>query len=72
MSNISSANRGDTSRTLEEEGTGFVAAQPSSEGWCSILIGEIDFQELEGTKAIFTGFWLFLVFEDLSSVIAPF
>lgn len=29
----------------------------SSEGWGSILSGEIDFQELEGTKAIFAGFF---------------
>lgn len=59
MSNISSANRGDRSWAWEEEGTGcpgFVTAQLSSKEWCSILIWEIDTQELEGTKAIFTVF----------------
>lgn len=64
MSNISSASRGDTSWALEEEGSawpGFVAAQFSSEGWCSILIGEIDFSGIRRNKAIFTGFFpLFL------------
>lgn len=49
MSNISSANRGDRSQALDEEGTacpGFVAEQLSSESWCSIPIRGADMLEL--------------------------